>query len=152
MTDNLMGKILLVEDDPNDAELALRALKRCNLAGEVRVLDNGEEALEYLFSRGAFADRDRSEDPRVVILDLHLPRISGLDVLKTIKSNGRTRNIPVVILSSSREESDVITCYRLGVNGYVVKPVDFEAFQKAVLDLGLYWARLNELPQGNGMG
>jgi CheY-like chemotaxis protein len=147
-----MNKILLVEDDPNDVELMLRALKRHNLTSRVLVLRDGEEALEYLFHKGEFAKCDRPEKPKVVILDLNLPKINGMDVLKKIKSNEGTRDIPVVILSSSQEDSVVTRSYELGVNGYVVKPSNYDEFQDTVSDMGLYWARLNELPQTGRAG
>ena len=147
-----MKTILLVEDDPNDVELMLRALARHKLAGGVQVLRNGEEALEYLFHKGAFAERERLERPKVVILDLNLPKINGMDVLKKIKSSDLTKDIPVVILSSSQDDDVVMKSYELGVNGFVVKPSNYNEFQDTVSDMGLYWARLNELPQSGRTG
>lgn len=135
-------EILLVEDNPHDVELTLRALKRNNLANRVHVARDGAEALEFL--------RDRVPMPKVVLLDLKLPKVSGLEVLRALKSDERTRTIPVVMLTSSREEPDIQESYRLGVNSYIVKPVDFEAFMRAVTDAGLYWLLLNEPPHQAG--
>lgn len=147
-----MKKILLVEDDPNDVELMMRALERHNLAGGVQVLRDGEEALEYLFHKGAFAERERLDDPKVVILDLNLPKVNGMDVLKKIKTSDLTKDIPVVILSSSQDDDVVMKSYELGVNGYVVKPSNYDEFQDAVSDMSLYWVRLNERPQPGRAG
>lgn len=139
-------EILLVEDNPNDVELTLRALKRQNLANKVFVVRDGAEALEFLFATGAYAGRSVKNIPRVVFLDLKLPKVDGLEVLRRVKSDDRTRAIPVVVLTSSREERDVVESYQLGVNSYIVKPVDFEKFIQAVSDLGLYWVLLNQPP------
>lgn len=138
-------RILLVEDDVNDRELALEALTRRKLANEVIALRDGAEALDYLYGRGAFADRP-SELPVVVLLDLKMPKVDGLQVLATMRSDHRLRTIPVVILTSSREERDLVESYRLGVNAYVVKPVDFSAFVEAVEQIGCFWALVNEPP------
>lgn len=139
-------EILLVEDNPNDVELTLRALKRNNLANRVFVVKDGAEALEFLFATGAHADRDVENSPRVVLLDLKLPKVDGLEVLRRIKSDERTKAIPVVVLTSSREQRDMVESYQLGVNSYIVKPVDFEKFVQAVSEVGLYWVLLNQPP------
>jgi two-component system, response regulator len=139
--------ILLVEDNPQDAELTIRSLKKKNLANRLVVVEDGEAALEYLFCRGRFADRDMNQVPKVVLLDLKLPKVSGLEVLRALKDNERTRLIPVVILTSSKEDPDIDTAYALGVNSYVVKPVDFDAFAEAVSNLGLYWLVVNQPPR-----
>jgi two-component system, response regulator len=139
-------EIVLVEDNPNDAELALRALKKNNFANRVVHIADGEEALDYIFSRGAYRNQNNLA-PKVIILDLKLPKVDGLEVLRAVKEDLRTRVIPVVVLTSSKEEQDMVESYRLGVNSYIVKPVDFEKFVAAVRDLGLYWLLLNQLPQ-----
>lgn len=138
-------EILLVEDNPNDAELSLYALKKYNIANRVYHARDGAEALEYLFRTGPFAGRSELP-PRVIMLDLKLPKVDGLEVLRRIKAEKGTRSIPVVVLTSSREERDVIESYNLGVNSYIVKPIDFEQFTEAVRNLGLYWLLLNEVP------
>ncbi len=139
-------EILLVEDNPNDVELTLRALKKHNLANRVHVAKDGAEALDFIFATGAYSRRDIDHRPKVVLLDLKLPKVDGLEVLARIKSDERTRAIPVVVLTSSREEKDIVESYRMGVNSYIVKPVDFEKFVQAVSELGLYWLLLNQLP------
>jgi len=139
-------EILLVEDNPNDVELTLRALQRHNLANKVFVVKDGAEALEFLFATGAHTDRNVESGPRVVLLDLKLPRVDGLEVLRRVKSDERTKAIPVVVLTSSREQRDVVETYQLGVNSYIVKPVDFEKFVQAVSEVGLYWVLLNQPP------
>jgi CheY-like chemotaxis protein len=136
-------EILLVEDNPHDEELTLHALKQNKLANRIHVARDGAEALEYLFGEGKHAGR---RNPRVVLLDLKLPKVDGLEVLKRMKENPETRRIPVVMLTSSREERDVIASYDSGVNSYITKPVDFEQFTAAVRQLGLYWLLLNEPP------
>jgi CheY-like chemotaxis protein len=146
MPDGNAVEILLVEDNPNDVELTLRALKKHNLANKVHVVKDGAEALDYVFANGAYADRDMGQPPKVILLDLKLPKVDGLDVLREIKSDERAKAIPVVVLTSSREEQDMIQSYKLGVNSYIVKPVDFDKFVDAVGDLGLYWLLLNEVP------
>lgn len=142
-------EILLVEDNPNDLELALHALKRNNLANHIEVARDGAEALDFLFGTGAYAGRPIDEKPKVILLDLKLPKVDGLEVLQQVKADPRTRTIPVVVLTSSREERDVVESYELGVNSYIVKPVDFEQFTEAVRSLGLYWLLLNQPPQIN---
>ncbi len=139
-------EILLVEDNPTDVELTLRALKKNNLSNKVHVVTDGAEALDYLFATGDYKEREINKRPKVVLLDLKLPKVDGLEVLKKLKSDERTKNIPVVVLTSSKEEQDRIESYKLGVNSYIVKPVDFEQFTKSVQGLGLYWLLLNELP------
>jgi CheY-like chemotaxis protein len=143
-----MGRILLVEDDANDTELTLTALEEYNLSNEVVIATDGEEALDYLYCRGKFQGRN-GENPAVLLLDLKLPKIDGLEVLETIKSDNRLKLIPVVVLTSSREERDKVASYKLGVNGYVVKPVDFHEFVNAIKELGVYWAIINEPPPGS---
>jgi CheY-like chemotaxis protein len=140
-------EILLVEDNPNDVELTLRALKKNRLINQVVVVTDGEEALDFLFARGAFSDRKVENIPRMMLLDLKLPKVDGLEVLKIVKSDPRTRIIPVVVLTSSKEEKDIIESYQLGVNSYIVKPVDFDQFLEAVNSLGMYWLLLNQSPK-----
>jgi len=140
-------EILLVEDNPNDVELTLRALKKHNLANNVVVVTDGEEALDFVFARGAYTHRDVENSPKIILLDLKLPKVDGLEVLKAIKSDARMKMIPVIVLTSSKEEKDIVNSYRLGVNSYIVKPVDFDKFIEAVAKLGLYWLLLNEPPR-----
>ena len=139
-------EILLVEDNPNDVELTLHALKKNNLANRVEVVHDGAEALEFIFCTGAYAHRSIEHGPKVILLDLKLPKVDGLEVLRQVKADPRTAAIPVVALTSSREERDVVESYQLGVNSYIVKPVDFEQFTESVRQLGLYWVLLNERP------
>lgn len=141
--------ILLVEDNPRDLELTLAALAKCQLANDIVVARDGVEALDYLYARGDYADRAPG-DPAVVLLDLKLPKIDGLEVLETVKKDPRQRQVPVVMLTSSREERDLVRSYELGVNAFVVKPVDFNAFFEAIQDLGMFWAILNEPPPRSG--
>jgi len=136
--------ILIVEDNPQDAELTIRALKKHNLANQVYLAEDGEEALNFLFSRGEFSHRDLSNAPRVVFLDLKLPKVGGLDVLREIKSNPITRKIPVVVVTSSKEDPDIKSAYELGANSYVVKPVEFEAFFSSMSQTGYFWLLVNE--------
>jgi CheY-like chemotaxis protein len=143
-----LGRILIVEDDPNDVELTLTALEEYNLANEVVVTRDGEEALDYLYCRGNFKARS-NDNPAVLLLDLKLPKRDGLEVLRQIKSDEKLRVIPVVVLTSSHEEKDVVASYKLGVNAYVVKPVDFHEFVNAVRELGIFWAVINESPPGS---
>lgn len=141
------GTILLVEDNPDDQALTLRALKKNNIANEVVVVEDGALALEYLFGTGKFAGRDAYDRPSLVLLDLKLPKIDGLEVLAKIRADERTRMMPVVVLTSSAEDSDLLKSYQLGVNSYVRKPVDFAAFVEATRQLGVYWLILNEQPR-----
>jgi two-component system response regulator len=136
-------KILLVEDNPDDEALTLRALRKNNIANEVVVARDGVEALDYLFGEGAHQDRNLADQPQVILLDLKLPKVDGLEVLKRIRQDDRTRRLPVVILTTSSEESDIVSSYDLGANSYIRKPVDFDQFMEAVRQLGLYWLVLN---------
>jgi two-component system response regulator len=140
-------ELLLVEDNPQDLELCLRALAKANLANRIHVARDGAEALEFIFCEGAYAGRKISDTPKVILLDLKLPKVDGLEVLKRIKGDPRTRTIPIVALTSSKEQSDVVESYHLGVNSYIVKPVNFERFAEAVRDLGLYWLLHNQPPK-----
>jgi len=139
-------EILLIEDNPNDVELTLHAFKKYNLANRIQVARDGAEALDYLFATGAFAQRDINQRPKVVLLDLKLPKVDGLEVLRRIKADPRTKLIPVVVLTSSSEESDLVESYKLGVNSYIRKPVDFEQFTEAARTIGMYWLLLNQPP------
>ena len=143
MTDKI---ILLVEDNPDDADLTLRALKQHKILNEVVLANDGVEALDYLFGTGAYAGRDTSQMPQLILLDLKLPKVDGFEVLRRLRADDRTRFLPVVVLTSSKEEQDVIKAYHCQVNSYIVKPVDFVQFAEAVRLLGLYWLVLNELP------
>jgi CheY-like chemotaxis protein len=143
-----LGRILLVEDDPKDVELTLTALEEYKLANEVVVTRDGEEALDYLYRRGNFTTRS-TDNPAVLLLDLKLPKVDGLEVLQQIKADAKLKLIPVVVLTSSHEERDMVTSYKLGVNAYVVKPVDFHEFVNAVKELGIFWALVNEPPPGS---
>lgn len=138
--------ILLVEDNPYDAEMTIRALKKHNLANNVIHLKNGAEALDFLFGTGVYEGHTITTKPKVILLDLKMPKLNGLQVLSKIRQDDRTREIPVVILTSSREDPDIRECYRLGVNSYIVKPVDFEKFMEAISFIGLYWLLLNQPP------
>ena len=140
-------EILIVEDNPNDAEMALRAMKKNNLANSIKVVGDGEEALDFIFARGDYADRKDGAYPKIILLDLKLPKVDGLEVLREIKGAPETKQIPVIVLTSSREESDLVESYRLGVNSYIVKPVDFDKFVDSVRDVGFYWLLLNEQPK-----
>jgi len=143
-----LGRILLVEDDPKDVELTLTALEEYNLANEVVVARDGAEALDYLYRRGSFSTRGE-ENPAVLLLDLKLPKIDGLEVLQQVKSDERLRLVPIVVLTSSREEKDMVASYKFGVNAYVVKPVNFHEFVNAIKELGVFWAIINEPPPGS---
>lgn len=145
MTESIV-EILLVEDNPNDAELAIRALKKHNLANRMHHAKDGAEALDFIYGTGAYKDRKNGAHPKVILLDLKLPKVDGLEVLKRLKSDHGTRSIPVVIVTSSKEEGDMVRSYELGVNSYIVKPVEFEKFMEAVSKMGLYWLLLNERP------
>lgn len=139
--------ILLVEDNPNDAELTLRALKKNRIANDIHWVKDGAEALDYFFATGDYSERDSSITPKLVILDLKLPKVDGLEILRIVKADERTKHIPIVVLTSSREESDIVASYKLGANSFIVKPVDFAKFIEAVKELGMYWLLLNEAPK-----
>lgn len=143
MSDVNTVEILLVEDNPRDAELTIRALKKHNLASKLLHVEDGVEALDYLFARGKFAERDAKDLPKVILLDLKLPRINGLEVLRALKVDERTMAIPIVVVTSSAEDPDVRTAYQLGANSYVIKPVQFDAFIDAMTKLGIYWLMVN---------
>lgn len=139
-------EILLVEDNVNDAELTIRSLKKNNVTNKIVHLKDGAAALDFLFGTGEFKGRDLNQKPKVILLDLKMPKIDGLQVLKKIKAEELTKKIPVVVLTSSKEDPDIQTCYSLGANSYIVKPVDFDGFHKVVAELGLYWTLLNQPP------
>ena len=140
-------EVLLVEDNSSDAELTLRSLKKHNLANKLFHVKDGAEAIDFLFSQGAYTNRRAENLPKVVLLDLKLPKVDGIEVLRKIKSDDRTKLIPVVVMTSSREDRDLNECYKLGVNGYVVKPVEFDEFARVVSQLGFYWLLVNETPR-----
>jgi two-component system response regulator len=144
---NEIYDIILVEDNASDAELTIRALKKNNISSKLLHLEDGEEALEYIFATGKYEGRNIEERPKVILLDVKMPKITGLEVLKKLKSDERTRTIPVVLLTSSKEDNDIAEGYKLGVNSYIVKPVEFDNFVKAVSDVGLYWLLVNQPPQ-----
>jgi CheY-like chemotaxis protein len=149
MPDNLSQQpvfILLVEDNPADAELAMRALRRGRISNQITLLQDGAEALDFIYCRGDYADREITDHPKLILLDLKLPKVSGLEVLQQLKSDPHTQMIPIVVLTSSAQDSDVIESYKLGVNSYIVKPVDFEQFNKVVEQLGFYWLLMNRSP------
>lgn len=139
-------EILLVEDNPTDAELAMRALKKNNLANKLVWVKDGAEALDFIFSTGAYSDRNKHDGPKVILLDLRLPKVDGMEVLRRIKNDEHARTIPVVVLTSSKEDRDVAESYRLGVNSYISKPVEFDEFAKVVSELGMYWLLVNKPP------
>jgi two-component system response regulator len=139
-------EILLVEDNPHEAELTIRSLKKQNLVNKLIHIDDGAEALDFIFSRGKYSDNAKVQQPKLILLDLKLPKVDGLEILRHLKADERTRKIPVVVLTSSKEEKDIMETYKLGVNSYVTKPVNFESFAKAVAELGLYWMILNQSP------
>lgn len=146
MTDLEHVEILLVEDSPSDGELTLRALKKQNLANSVFWVKDGEEALDFIFCRGNFKDRSK-RTPRLILLDLKLPKVDGIEVLRAVKADPLTRTIPIVMLTSSQEERDIVESYKLGVNSYIVKPVDFDKFLEMVAHIGLYWSLMNKVPE-----
>ena len=150
MSDFNEVEILLVEDNPEDAELTMRTFRTRSLANRVHHVEDGTAALDFIFGRGQFAGRDLSTRPKVVLLDLKLPKVDGLEVLRVLKADPRTRDIPVVVITSSKEDRDLDEAYRLGANSYVVKPVDFNQFSEAVGQLGLYWVLINEVPRATG--
>ena len=150
MSDTNAVEILIVEDTPEDVELALRALRKANLTNKIQIVHDGAEAMEFIFAEGKHSGRKVEDGPKVVLLDLKLPKIDGMEVLRRIKSDPRTKTIPVVVLTSSKEQKDVVESYQLGVNSYIVKPVNFERFAAAVQDLGMYWLLLNQPPKLDG--
>ena len=150
MSDTNAVEILIVEDTPEDVELALRALRKANLTNKIQIVRDGAEAMEFIFAEGKYSGRKIEDGPKVVLLDLKLPKIDGMEVLRRIKSDPRTKTIPVVVLTSSKEQKDVVESYQLGVNSYIVKPVNFERFAAAVQDLGMYWLLLNQPPKLDG--
>jgi CheY-like chemotaxis protein len=143
-------EILLIEDNPDEAQLTIRGLRNHHLANQLLHIDDGEEALEFIFSTGKYANNPFPFNPKIILLDLKLPKVDGLEILRRLKTDERTKIFPVVVLTSSKEEKDIIESYRLGVNSYIVKPVNFESFSKAVLELGFYWMLLNQPPPLNG--
>ena len=143
-TNYVYYEVLLVEDNPNDVELTLRAFTKNNLENKIFVVKDGEEALEFVFATGRYADHNINMPPKVILLDLKLPKVSGIEVLKKIKSDERTKRIPVVVVTSSQEQQDVTECYALGVNSYIQKPIEFDKFIKAISDVGLYWLVINK--------
>lgn len=147
MSEPTAVEILLVEDNPQDLELALRALKKAHLTNHIQIARDGAEALEFIFCEGQHAGRRIEDTPKVILLDLKLPKVDGIEVLQRIKSDPRTKCIPTVVLTSSKEQNDVVESFRLGVNSYIVKPVEFESFVAAVQELGMYWLLLNESPK-----
>lgn len=149
MTTDDEVEILLVEDNTSDAELTIRALKKKNLTNKLIHLRNGAEALDFIFARGQYSGRDIVKVPKVVLLDLKMPKVNGLEVLAQIRADEKTKRIPVVVLTSSKEDPDIDACYALGVNSYIVKPVDFDNFVRAVSELGFYWLLLNQVPHSN---
>ena len=140
-------EILLIEDSTSDAEMTIRALKKNNIANNLVHLTNGADALDFIFGTGSFTGRNTDIHPKIMLLDLKMPKVDGIDVLRKVKSDERTKIIPIVVLTSSQEDPDIQTCYQLGVNSYIVKPVDFGNFIKAVSELGLYWLVLNHAPK-----
>jgi len=147
MKNQTVVDILLVEDNPRDAELMLRAIKKRHITNPIQVAKDGVEALDFLFCKGDYAGRNILDQPKLILLDLKLPKVSGLEVLQELKSDERTKNIPVVIVTSSREDPDISDAYALGANSYVVKPLDFDSFMDTMSDLGFYWLLLNESPR-----
>jgi two-component system response regulator len=150
MSEDNAVEILLVEDTAQDLELALRALRKAKLTNRIEVARDGAEAIEFIFGEGKHAGRKLENGPKVILLDLKLPKIDGLEVLRRLKADPRTKSIPIVVLTSSKEQKDIVESYRLGVNSYIVKPVNFERFVTAVQDLGMYWLLLNQPPKVDG--
>lgn len=150
MNENNAVEILIVEDTPQDLELTLRALRKSKLSNHIHVARDGAEAVEFLFGEGPHIGRNIESGPKVILLDLKLPKLDGIEVLRRVKTDSRTKSIPVVVLTSSKEQKDVVESYALGVNSYIVKPVDFEGFASAVGELGLYWLLLNQPPKIDG--
>ena len=146
MANQIDVEILLVEDNPNDAELTIRALKKHNLANNLIHVTDGEEAIDFIFAKGQYAGRNIANCPKVILLDLKLPKVDGFEVLKAVRNDPKTKNYPIVVLTSSKEEKDIVETYRLGVNSYIVKPVEFDKFVDAVKEIGLYWLLLNQKP------
>src|SRR4051812_6199207 len=147
MNNSSIIELLLVEDNPQDLELALRSLRKINLANHIEVARDGAEALDIIFCEGPQSERKMADGPRVILLDLKLPKVDGLEVLKRVKSDPRTRTIPVVVLTSSKEQRDIVESYHLGVNSYIVKPVNFDGFTEAMREVGVYWLMLNQAPR-----
>jgi CheY-like chemotaxis protein len=145
---NLAIEILLVEDNPNDLELTLHALAKYNLANQIHIVRDGEEAMDFLFCRGKFADRSFNHAPKMVLLDLKLPKVDGLEILRAVKSDPRTKAIPVVVMTSSKQQRDLVESYQLGANSYIQKPINFGEFQEVIRQLGYYWLAINQLPPG----
>jgi two-component system response regulator len=145
--DNLRGDVLLIEDNPNDAEITIRALKKNNMANRIVHVKDGAEALDFIFCTGLYVNRNIHDRPKLVLLDLDLPKVNGIEVLKKIRSDARTKTMPVVVLTSSKEDPDKQMCYELGVNSYITKPVGIDNFLKAISELGFYWLLLNEPPR-----
>ena len=143
--ENIIHEIIVVEDSPYDAEMIVDALRIKGLAKKVMVLEDGEQVLDYIFSKGPFRENESNPNPKLILLDLKMPKVSGIEALRQLKSNPETKHIPVVVLTSSKEESDIKTAYSLGVNSYIVKPVEYERFEEAVGEVGLYWLLFNEL-------
>jgi len=148
MTDSNFVEILLLEDNKNDAELAMMALEEFNLSNQMVWLKDGKQGLDFLFGEGEFKGRDIERPPKLILLDLKMPKVDGIEVLRKLRANPKTKFIPVTVLTSSKEERDIIETYQLGVNSYIVKPVDFEQFSKSVRDVGYYWVLLNQNPSG----
>jgi len=144
--ENKEVEIVLIEDNPSDAEMTIRALRKNNIANNLVHLKDGEEALEFIFGTGSFEGRNTANLPKVILLDLKMPKVDGIEVLKRIKADEKTKLIPVVVLTSSNQDPDISTCYKLGANSYIVKPVGFENFTKAIAELGMYWILLNKAP------
>jgi two-component system response regulator len=141
--ENSQVEILLIEDNPNDAEMTIRALQRNHISNKVIHLKDGAQGIDFIFGTGEYEGRDLTQKPKVILLDLKMPKVDGIEVLRKLKSDSRTKTIPVVVMTSSREDPDVRACYELGVNSYIVKPVNFDNFSKAIADFGLYWLLLN---------